>query len=119
MGHDDRGAHLEHRQVAAPERRAGIGWRHERTHAGHERLGGLSCGLRVVRIQGVVDRDDELGERPQPLQPEALRGDLQELGVGEPAAVALEVDPLGCEQLPVQVEQVRTQCGKVIGDAVL
>ena len=118
MGHDHGGAHLEHRQVAAPERRAVVRRRNQRPHPCDQRLGRLRRLLNAG-VQRLVDRDDQLGQRAQPREPEALRGDLQELGAGEPAAVALEVDPLGCEQLPVQVEQVRTQCGKVIGDAVL
>ncbi|HEY7017403.1 MAG TPA: hypothetical protein VH297_02960 [Gaiellaceae bacterium] len=117
MGHHDRWAHLEHRQVAAPERRAAIGRRDQRAHACHQRLGGVRGRLRVVRVQGLVDRGDQLRERAQPGEAEALRGDLQELGAREAAAVALEVDPLGLEQLSVQVEQERAQGGEILGDA--
>jgi hypothetical protein len=104
VGHHDRRAHLEHREVAAPERGAGVRRRHQRPHPLDERLRRLLL-LVVTGVQGGVDRDDDLGQWPQPREPEALRGDLQELRPGEAAAVPLEVDPLGLEQLPVQVEQ--------------
>ncbi|HKV69316.1 MAG TPA: hypothetical protein VJN72_14590 [Gaiellales bacterium] len=117
MGHHDGRADLEHCQVAAPERRAVIRRRHQAAHACHERLRGPGGLLRVVRVQRLVDRDDELGQRAQPREPEALRGDLQELGAAQPSAVPLEVDALGLEQLPVQVEQERAQCGEIVGDA--
>jgi len=117
VGHDDARADLEHRQVAAAERRAGIGRRDQRAHPCHERLGGLRCRLRVARVLRLVDRRDELGQRPQPRQAVALRCDLQKLGAGETAAVALQVDALGLEQPAMQIEQVRTQCGENVGDA--
>ena len=115
MGHDDARAHLEHRQVAASERRARVGRRHQRAHLRDQRLGGRRRRFPVVRVERLVDRHDELGQGPQPREPEALRGDLEELGAGEPAAVSLEVDALGLEQPAVQVEQRRAQRGKIGG----
>jgi hypothetical protein len=111
--HDDRGAHLQHRQVAAPERRALVRRRHQLPHPRDERLRRPGL-LLVLRLERLVDRDDELGQGPQPREPEAPRGDLQELGPGQAAAVALEVDALGLEQLPVQIEQGSAECGQVV-----
>ena len=95
----------------------GIGRHDQRAHPCHERLEGLCGRLRVLCVLRLVDRRDELGQRPQPRQAVALRCDLQKLGAGETAAVALQVDALGLEQPAMQIEQVRTQCGENVGDA--
>src|SRR5439155_20965535 len=95
LEHEPRVA-LQQREVPPPERRFLLRRREELARARQELLG------RGSLLLGVVEGEDQLGQRLQPAVAQRILDELEELGVRERAVDPLDVSALGGEHRVVE-----------------